>query len=280
MASGLRLFCALLAAALLLVAPPSSADDVAPELEAQDLRTKAQIELKKLVAALPPADQRRLTGIYVAFHADASDPFALASCDDDGDYVVVLSDAMLRLISHVARAQSYDDANGSRKIEDYAAFLARSQLPGRRLLPPPPGFYVAESAAATYDDRLRESLSFVVARELTHLRAGQLVCAHPTPTKEAGDDEWTAAEHRRALEHAATLYPGRATHDAEAIVRVLDAGRLERGALGLLRFLEQYEAEQRVSVPRFSPTYRASYPQSAARASAVRVAADGHRGTD
>lgn len=279
-APGFRLFFVLAAAALLLVSRPAAADEVAPELEAQDLRTKAQLELKKIVGALPPGDQRRLTGIYVAFHADASDPFALASCDDDGDYVIVISDAMLRLVSHVARAQSYDDANTSRKIEEYAGFLARSQLPGRRLLPPPPGFYVAESAAGTYDERLRESLAFVVARELTHFRTGQLVCAHPTATKEAGDDVWTAAEHRRALENAATLYPGRANDDAEAIVRVLDAGRFERGALGLLRFLEQYEAEQRVAVPRFSPTYRNHYPQSAARASAIRVAVEGHRGGD
>jgi hypothetical protein len=279
--SRFRLVAALAAAAFVLFfAPPAAADEVAPELESQDLRTKAHLELKKLVAALPVPDQRRLTGIYVAFHGEASDPFALASCDDDGDYVVVLSDAMLRLVSHVARAQSYDDANGSRKIEEYAAFLARSQLPGRRLLPPPPGFYVAESAAGTYEDRLRESLAFVVARELTHLRTGQLVCAHPTATKEAGDDTWTAAEQRRALENAATLYPGRATHDAEAVVRVLDAGRMERGALGLLRFLEQYEAEQRVFVPRFAPTYRTHYPQSAARASAIRVAVEGHREAD
>lgn len=279
-ASGFRLLCALAVAMILAVARPAAADEVAPELEAQDLRTKAQLELKKLVGALPPADQRRLVGIYVAFQADAADPFALASCDDDGDYVIVLSDALLRLVSHVARAQSYDDANTSRKIEDYAAFLARSQLPGRRLLPPPPGFYVAESAAPTYEDRLRESLAFVVARELTHLRAGQLVCAHPTATKESGDDEWTSAEQRRALESVTTLYPGRTTHDAEAIVRVLDAGRSERGAVGLLRFFDQYEAEQRVQVPRFAPTYRNHYPQSAARAAIIRAAAQGHRDGD
>lgn len=271
-----------LAAALLVVllASRAAADEVAPELEPQDLRAYAQAELKKVVAAMPAGDQRRLVGIYVAFHADAADPFALAACDDDGDYVVVLSDAMLRLVSNVARAQSYDDANTSRKIEDYAAFLARSQVPGRRLLPPPPGFYVAESAAATYDDRLHESLAFVVAREVTHMRAGQLVCPHPTVTKEAGDTEWTSGEHRRALEAAAALYPGRGAHDEEAIVRVLDAGHLERGALGLLRFFEQFEAEQRVSLPRFSPTYRQHYPQSAVRASAVRVAVDGHRESD
>lgn len=266
-----------IAVALVLLTKPASADEVAPELEPSDLRELARSELKKHVGGLPSNDQRRLTGIYAAFHTDASDPFALAACDDDGDYVVVISDAMLRLVAHVARAQSYDDANTSRKIQDYAAYVARTQVPGRRLVPPPPGFYTAELAAKTYDDRLRESLSFVVARELTHLRAGQITCPKPTATKEAGDDEWTTAEHRKALENVGTLYPGRGTHDGEAIVRVLDAGRNERGALGLLRFFDQYEAEQRVFVPRFTPTYRTYYPSSAMRASAIKVAADSHR---
>jgi hypothetical protein len=276
-----RCLCPVIVAAIALFARPAAADEVAPELEPSDLRELARAELKKLVSGLPANDQKRLVGVYAAFHGDASDPFALAACDDDGDYVVVVSDAMLRLVANVARAQSYDDASSSRKIEDYAAYVARTQVTGRRLVPPPPGFYTAELAAKTYDDRLRESLSFVVARELTHLRAGQISCPKPTATKEAGDDEWTTAEHRRALENTGTLYPGRGAHDGEAIVRVLDGGRSERGALGLLRFFDQYEAEQRVFVPRFTPTYRTYYPSSAMRASAIKVAAESHReGTD
>lgn len=274
-----RRFALAIAAALVVLVYPAAAaaDEVAPSLEPSDLRDLARGELKKIVSAMPAADQKRLVGVYAAFHGDASDPFALAACDDDGDYVVVVSDAMLRLVAHVARAQSYDDANTSRKIEDYAAYVARTQIPGRRLVPPPPGFYTAELPAKTYDDRLRESLSFVVARELTHLRTGQLTCPKPTATKEAGDDEWTPAEHRKALESTGALYPGRGMHDGEAIVRVLDAGRSERGALGLLRFFDQYEAEQRVFVPRFTPTYRTYYPSSAMRASAIKVAAESHR---
>lgn len=278
MALGRRLVLAVAVAVAFIVAPAAAAaDEVAPELEPSDLRDLARTELKKIVAALPAGDQKRLVGVYAAFHSDASDPFALAACDDDGDYVVLVSDAMLRLVANVARAQSYDDANTSRKIEDYAAYVARTQVTGRRLVPPPPGFYTAELAAKTYDDRVRESLAFVVARELTHLRAGQITCPKPTATKEAGDDEWTTAEHRRALENVGTLYPGRGSHDGEAIVRVLAVGRTERGAIGLLRFFDQYEAEQRVFVPRFTPTYRTYYPASAMRASAIKVAAESHR---
>ncbi len=266
---------ALVAAAPLLASPRTArADEIAPELETLELRQKAQAEAKKLVAGLAAADQRRLTGVYVAFDASASDPSAMVACDDDGDYVIVLSDAMLRLVSAIARAQSYDEANSGRSVEDYAAFVARVQVPGRRVLPPPPGSFTGQLAGATHETRLREALSFVVARELTHLRAGDLVCAHPTATHEAGDDEWTASEQRRALEGAASIYPGRAvSRDVEATTRVLDAGRSEEGALGVLRFFAQLEAERVVHASRFMPTYLAQHPASVARAASVRNAA-------
>jgi hypothetical protein len=152
------------------------------------------------------------------------------------------------------------------------------QVPGRRLLPPPPGSFTGQQASATQETRLREALSFVLARELAHLRAGDLVCAHPTATHEAGDDEWTAIEQRRALESAASVYPGRAVQrDVEATTRVLDAGRTELGALALLRFFAQLEAERIVHTSRFMPTYLAQHPASALRAASVRNAARDHR---
>ncbi|MBN9168105.1 MAG: hypothetical protein J0I07_44665, partial [Myxococcales bacterium] len=201
---------ALLIALCGLVRTPSArADEVAPDLEGSDLRVKAQAELKRLLSAMPSNDQRRLVGVYMAFDTSTSDPLAQVACDDDGDYVVLVSDAMLRLLGHIARAESYDEANASSKVEEYAAFLVRSQTPGRRLLPPSPGFYIATKPASTYEDRLADALSFVVAHELTRLRAGDLVCSKPTATKESGDDVWTSAEQRKAAESAEHVYPAR-----------------------------------------------------------------------
>ena len=180
------------------------ADEVAPELEGADLRHVAQAELRRLIVAMSAADQRRLVGIYVAFDDDASDPLAQVACDDDGDYVVVLSEAMLRLGAYVARAASRPaSGEGSdNKLSEYAAFVARSQVPGRRLLPPPAGFYLADRSARTYEDRLSDVLSFIVARELSHLRAGDLVCPNPTAMTESGDSVWTVGEKRQASEVA------------------------------------------------------------------------------
>jgi hypothetical protein len=270
---------ALAAVAAMLPVRRAHADEIAPELETLELRQKAQAELRKLTAGLADKDRRRLVGLYLAFDPSASDPIAQVACDDDGDYVVVVSDAMLRLVANVARAQSYDEANaGSRRIEEYASFLARSQLPARRLLPPPPGFYTAATAGATYEDRLRESLAFVVAREIAHLRAGDLVCPSPTPTKEHGDDAWTEAEQKKAREIAARVYPGAATRDEEAIASATDAGRTEQGAVGLLRFFAQLEIERALVTARFTPSYLATHPGSAVRLAAVRAAVQ-RRGT-
>ena len=226
----------------------ATGDEVAPELERADLRVRAQAELRRLVARLGPTEQRRLTGVYVAVDPDAADPSAQVACDDDGDYVVVVSDAMLRLASHVARA--CDDTH---KIEDYAAFLARTQLPGRRLLPPPPGFFDAPVAGA--EDRLADVLSFVIARELVRLRAGDLVCPRPTATREAGDDVWTPAEAKAAAAIANRLYPG-AVRDAEATTRVVDAGRTDRGASALERFFVELALDGPITLGRFAPGYQ------------------------
>jgi hypothetical protein len=270
-----RLVVALAAAAALGgVARHVSADEIAPELETQELRQKAGAELKRVFAGLADGDRRRLAGTYLAVDPDPSDPYAIAACDDDGDYVVVVSDAMLRLVANVARAQSYDEANGSRRVEEYASYVARNQIPGRRLTPPPPGFYTAESPGSTEEERLRESLAFVVARELVSARAGDLVCPHPTATKEHGDDEWTAKERRVALEGASRLYPGNpAPRDAEATARVLDAGLTERGALGLMRFFEQTERDRATFAPRATPTYLTHHPSAATRAGTIASAA-------
>lgn len=257
---------------------PARADEIAPELETLELRQKAQGEMKKLAAGLAPNDARRLTGVYLAIDTNAADPSAMVACDDDGDYVIVVTDAMLRLASNVARAQSHDEVNGTRDVEDYAAFVGRTQVPGRRLLPPPPGFYAAQKPGAVDDVRLREALSFVLARELSHLRAGDLVCPHPTATRERGDDEWTAAEQRRALESAASVYPGQpAPRDEEATVRVLEAGRTEAGALGLLRFFVQLEIERTTHASRFAPTYLAQHPSASTRMASVKSAVTAHR---
>ncbi len=268
----------LLILAAALVALPARADEVAPDLEGSDLRQKAQLELRRLFVTLDKQEQRRLVGTYVVFDASASDPFAQVACDDDGDHVIVVSDAMLRLVAHVARALSYDEANNARRIDEYAAFLARSQVPGRRLLPPPPGFFAGDKPSRTYDVRFDEALAFVLAHELARLRSGDLVCPKPTATKESGDDDWSANEQRKASEIAKSVYPTNTKErDVEAMERVFNAGHEELGALGFLRFFIQLEIERAAAGGRFQPTYLVHHPGSAPRGLAVKSAAESRR---
>ncbi len=269
---------ALAVAALFGTPGKADASDLAPSLGVEELRDVARIELKRQLGVLDPESARKLVGTYVVFEPDLADPLAAPACDDDGDAVVVLSDAMLRLAADVARAGAVDEKTGTRHVEDYSAFLARVQLPGRKLLPPPPGFYLgSESArgAPVEDDRLHEGVAFLVGHELARLRAGDVVCPKPTATREGGDDTWTVDEHKRAMREAGRVFQMggvQSLRDDEATKRMITSGRGTHGALALLRFFEQYERDRMVFTSRFVPTYLAHHPTSALRAGSVRAA--------
>lgn len=245
-------------AALFFFARVARADEVAPALEGADLRVRASLLLRELMNAKP---EPKLRGIYAAFDPSVSDPIAMAACDDDGDYVIVMSDAMLRLAGFIARLATEDDANHGHKLDDYADHLAKNQTPGKRLLPPAAGAY---TAGAGDDDRWAAIMRFLYARELAHLRAGELVCPNPTVTKERGDDDWTPAEAAAARTSASALYPGKqAERDANAI----DELGTNDGALALLQFFASFEA----AGPRSLPSYLPLHPRSAARLLAIRT---------
>ncbi len=260
-------------------APPSAAT-VAPA-EARELsRATAQAELGALLARLPPESRRRLVGTYVAFDPTQEDVSALGACDDDGDYVVVVSDALLTLARHVAQAEALDEALGTHKLEEYAAFLAENEaaapnggLP--RPLPPPAGFFdqaASEQVKAVASARFREILSGIVADELQRLLQGDLTCPNPTATHEHGDDQWTKEEREHALTVARKLYDAARvlSADGAATGAILDRGSTETGLLGWLRVLARIEAAPRA--PAWS--YLALHPDTPVRQEVVRASAD------
>lgn len=275
-----RLASALVLAVVALVAGANDAraSDVAPALGVEELRDVARMELRRQLGVLDPESARKLVGTYVVFEPDSADPLALPACDDDGDAVVVLSDAMLQLVADVTRAGAVDEKTGTRHVEDYSAFLARVQLPGRKVLPPPPGFYLGSEGtkgAAVEDERLREGVAFLVGHELARLRARDVVCPRPTATRESGDDTWTVDEHRRAMRDAGRIFETggvQSLRDDEATTRMITSGRGTAGALVVLRFFEQYERDRMVFTSRFVPTYLVHHPTSAIRAGSVRAA--------
>ncbi len=255
--------------------PAHAEVDGAPALSSA--KTAARDALGALVAHLSPDDKKRLTGLYVAFDESATDINALAACDDDGDYVVVVSDALLRLATTVAQAEATDEVFGTHKLDEYAAFLAGSQAEGVRALPPPAGFFDAAQARAPAKlaleaVRLREIAGAVVAHELQHLVQGDLVCPNPTATHERGDDVWTREEREHALAVALKIYAtGRVlAADGAATTRLLDAGMTELGNLGWLSVVSRIEGTPAEK----GSTYLALHHDGGVRAEVVRAAAD------
>lgn len=229
-----------LALAAALVGPEAEAQELTPELAAAGRRREAELEARALAQVLPTADRRALRGVYVAFDPTPSDPYAISGCDDDGDYVVVVSDALLSVLEHFARAAAVDD--GGALVRAYAERLASAKVQNARIMPPPPGFFDAAPAkdpkllAARQLEIFREALAHVVARELVHMAVGDLRCPNPTITKEAGDDVWTPAERARALAGAMRVYAGR-DHAIRGRAAIALAGATGRGAGGANAFL-------------------------------------------
>jgi hypothetical protein len=188
--------------------------------------------------------------VYVAFDPSPSDVVALAACDDDGDYVVVLSEALLVLTEHVTHAAVLDELGATDALASLASHYAREQRAGARLLPPPAGAFDAEDSReleAIHTLRFRQALSGIVARELAMIVAGDLVCPRPTATRERGDDVWTDEEAANARATAVALYasPARAlTRDEDALTLTRAAGNDVRGVVAWLDFFARVEQER------------------------------------
>jgi hypothetical protein len=227
------------------------------------LRNEAALELEAVEGSLSLGARHALTGVYVAFDPSRTDVSAMVACDDDGDYVVVVSDALLMLASFVAQAEAADEMRRTHKVDEYARFLAeafpaegfpaetRRDAPRRvsaRPVPPPPGFF---DNASSRDPRvldlerarLREIVASIVTHEVAHLLAGELVCPNPTATHEKGDDEWTAEEREHALDGASRIYTPSSVLAADALATtlLLAAERNQLGSLAWLRTMERLE---------------------------------------
>jgi hypothetical protein len=227
--------------------------DVAPGAARAWLRQVAATELESAVNALPYLTQRSLSGVYVAFDDSVTDVSAMAACDDDGDDVVVVSDALLTVASFVAEAEASDETCGAHRVAELAHFLrgAKEEVllrKGVRPLPPPRGFFDAcpSQDAQTQDRaylRFREIVASIVDHELVHFVEGNLRCPHPTSTHESGDDDWTPSEREQAVRAASEFYsPERTTMaDALATALLLESGHTELGSLSWLETIESLE---------------------------------------
>lgn len=258
-----------LLAILVLISARANAEPprpLAPSLTPVLLHQRVQDELDRAMRELPAAVQQRLAGTYVAFDADQTNAFAMISCDDDGDHVVVMSDAMIEFAQRVAEASSDDATQGTQKLSAYASTIASQSNASARLLPPPPGFYEGTHDAAREGELFDQAMHGIVAHELARLARGHLVCPRPSSAHESGDDIWTTTERAYAFKLAEKLYDADHLRDADAISLPSMKGK-STGFVALLDALAIVEAGQGKNV-----AYVRLHPGSQARAQALRAA--------
>ena len=259
------------------VAAPSLAEEtVAPGLADDAIVDDASSELAELLASLDESQSHAFRGSYIAVDENRTDVAALPACDDDGDYVVVLSRGMLELLEYVAYADASDRLRGTHLVEAYGALLARDQRQGARPLPPP----AAESSNsgststapldAAVHTRVQDALAWLIADELAHAALGSVVCPHPTITREHGDSTWTAEERATALAMAPSRMANIAAADAWATSQLDHRGRSRSAVVTWLRVLAPLEAAALSDASTHAPsTYLALHPGTRARIEAL-----------
>jgi hypothetical protein len=263
-----RLLLALISLLALLLAPGVAAADnqLTPTLSPLGRHVEATEELRSLVAVLPDTTQAKVRGIYVAFVPTPVDVSVQAACDDDGDPVVVVSDALLVLVEHVTHAAARSSAGSHAPLIALALHYARDQRAGERLLPPGAGAFEEMDSRATeilHTARFREALAGILAHELSIFLRGELACPNPTATHERGDDVWTDEEAALGQQIAARLYGGRHAErrDRDALQLTNAVHGVSSGYLGLLAFFAAMEAAN----ARTSWTYVSQRPNARAR---------------
>ncbi|MFO7177955.1 MAG: M48 family metalloprotease [Pseudomonadota bacterium] len=210
--------------------PPVSAPVAYDPINAVDinfLRGRAQAVLGELVANLPPAQQQRVQGIPLIPDTEVGEVNAFAACTEKGKAVMAISDGMLDISAHLAQARAIDEIFGSRKVDEYIAFVARNQRPDSPVVRPPPGFFdptqsVDPRKVQRQHQLLDEQIAFVLGHELAHHYLGHLPCT-------AGSV--TLSEMNRVLADAVPVFnqPNEAAADAAGVNNVLTTGSRRQG---------------------------------------------------
>lgn len=183
----------------------------APNLTVHERRASVLDEAENLARTVETEGRKMPRGFYVAFDRDPRIAYATSACDDDGDYVVAVSDALLRVITYVAE--------GEAASQSFLRVLLRTPRASR--LPVPGAF--SDGAATTPEDvhahytRIVRAILTAEMSPLARPREDDIApthrCAAPTETREAGDDEWTADEQRAAWAMANRTHRGRNPRD-------------------------------------------------------------------
>ncbi len=231
------------------ILPPAGGVDLITIVDTAYLRSTAQGILNELVAALPPAQQSRVLGIPMLFDPAPGEVNAFAACTEGGKSLMAMTDGLLDVTAHLAQAAANDELFGTRKVDEYLAFIGQNQRPGQPIVRPGPGFFAPAHAndprrIARQHALFEEQVAFVLGHELAHHYLGHLPCTASGPVAV------TTSELGNALSGALPLLnqPNELAADVAGTNNVLTTGRrratnqwTEGGALITMRFFQGIE---------------------------------------
>ncbi len=216
------------------------------------LRGQSQSLLNELVATLPPAQQQRVAGIPLVVDSTPGDVNAFATCTQDGKAAMAITDGLLDIQAHLARARAYDETAHTSKVDQYIQLIAHSQQPNQPIVQPPAGFFDPAidnqpQKLSRQREVLDEEIAFVLGHELAHHYLGHLPCT--------GAGDIPLADVGRMLSGAVPLFnqPNEIAADMNGLNDCMTTGArrngyhfTEGGALLTMQFfsgLDQFSAE-------------------------------------
>lgn len=189
------------------------------------LRGRAQAVIQELIAALDAGKSQKVAGIPLIVDDRVGEVNAFAACTKGGKSVMAISDGLLDIEAHLARAKATDEIFGTQKTGQYIQLVAKHQKPGSPIVRPAAGFFdPAQDADGRKVKRqheiLDEQVAFVLGHELAHHYLGHLPCT-------ATGGGVTAAEVNHVLSSVVPLFnqPNELGADVAGTNNVLGAGK-------------------------------------------------------
>jgi hypothetical protein len=246
------------------------------------LRAQASGILAELVAALPPLQNSRVAAIPLVVDSTPGEVNAFATCSASGRAAMAVTDGLLDIQAHLARARAHDEMGGTRKVDEYIALIARNQRPKQPVVRPAPGFFdpaldVNPQKLARQRQVLDEMIAFVLGHELAHHYLGHLPCT--------GAGALPVAEIARVLSDAVPGFnqPNELAADISGLNDALTAGArrtgyhfTETGALLTMQFFSGIDQMTAVDIL-FS--FERSHPAPALRVPIIQQTANAWRAT-
>jgi len=164
-------------------APPVASGGVDP-INATDigfLRAESSSIIRELITTLPPLQQGRVANVPIVVDSTPGEVNAFATCTSDGKAAMAITDGLLDIQAHLARAKAYDEVARTNKVGEYIQLIANGQRPKQPIVQPAPGFFDPSidnqpQKLGRQREVLDEQIAFVLGHELAHHYLGHLPC--------------------------------------------------------------------------------------------------------